>query len=193
MATLRERLARRFFGDVIDRAVASAVSVRVDDSSGWDQLSGGTDLDRPWSDRIEDLDDALEAWRKNFLVRRIVNLTTSYVVGNGITVTSDRPEIQDFIQAFWNHPKNHIDRRLGPICDELTRAGEAFPALFTNRVDGMSYVRLIPAVRINQIDTHEEDYETEFAHHQITDNLEGKWRIAPDHNLAFLRIRRAGR
>ena len=53
----------------------------------------------------------------------------------------------------------------------------------------MSYVRLIPAVRINQIDTHEEDYETEFAHHQITDNLEGKWRIAPDHNLAFLRIR----
>jgi hypothetical protein len=31
------------------------------------------------------------------------------------------------------------------LCDELTRAGEVFPVLFTNRVDGMSYVRSISA------------------------------------------------
>jgi len=169
--------------------VASAVSVRVDDSSGWSQMSGGTDLDRPWGERIEDLDDALEAWRKNFLVRRIVTLTRSYVVGNGITITSDRPDLQDFITAFWKHPKNRIDRRLGPICDELTRAGEAFPVLFTNRVDGMSYVRLIPACKIDTLETDEDDYETEIQYHQTTNTVDGKWWNGPGHPKAYKRAR----
>jgi hypothetical protein len=175
---LRERVrgdvARALFGDLIDAAVASAVSVRVDDSAGWDQTAGGASpLDRAWSEWRDDADDALEAWRKNFLVRRIVNLTRSYVVGNGITISSSIAEVDAFAQAFWNHRQNRMVRRLGPMCDELTRVGEVFPVLFTNQFDGMSYVRFIPAARIDEVETGADDYELELSYRQLTGSVRG--------------------
>jgi len=190
MPTFRQRIATRLFGDIIDQAAkdaAAAVSIRIDDSRGWDQIAGGTGpADQPWSEYATNLQDAHEAWRKNFLVRRIVNLTTSYVVGNGITVTSKDPDVDKFIRAFWRHPKNHVARRLGPMCNELTRAGELFPVLFTNKIDGMSYLRFVPASQILHLETDKEDYETELRYGQIQrETVEIKWWIGTDHPKAY--------
>jgi len=190
MPTFRQRIAQRLFGDIIGQAAkdaAAAVSIRIDDSRGWDQIAGSAGpADRTWSEYATDLEGALQAWRKNFLIRRIVNLCTSYVVGNGITVTSKDPDVNEFIRTFWNHPKNHIARRLGPMCNELTRAGELFPVLFTNKVDGMSYLRFVPASQIRDIETAQEDYETELRYGQIQrDTVETKWWIGPDHPTAY--------
>ncbi|MGD2179250.1 MAG: hypothetical protein PVG71_15670 [Anaerolineae bacterium] len=195
---LRERLANALFGDllggIVDQRIQEAgkhsaagpVSVRVDDSRGWDQLAGGGPADRPWADKYADLEDILEAWRRNFFVRRLVTLTRSYAIAGGITVSSDVPEVQTFIDAFWNHRQNRLDRRLGPLCDELTRAGEIFPILFTNRGDGMSYVRFVPAFRIRTIETDDDDYEIETRYGQTReDTAEAKWWIGPGHRHAF--------
>ena len=193
MPSLRERIVERFFGDIIDaRVQAAAVTIRIDDSRGWDSLTPGP-ADRPWAERLDDLDDALEAWRKNFMVRRLVTLTRSYVVGSGITVSSEVPSVETFIREFWDHPKNRMARRLGPMCDELTRAGEIFPILFTNRVDGMSYVRFIPASRIRELDTAKDDYEIEKRYGEmqlLTADL--KWWYGLAHHRAFT-LTRGGR
>lgn len=162
-----ERFVRWAFGSIIERAVNAAVTVRVDDSPGWTTLGDGP-TDRPWSEKYEDLKDTLDAWRKSFLIRRIVTLTHAYVVGNGITITSKIPEVEEFVQKFWKHPKNRMDARLVPICDELTRSGEVFPVLFTNPVDGMSYIRLITAHLINHIETKKDDLEAELWYEQQT-------------------------
>lgn len=193
--TFRQRIAQRIFGDIIAQAAtdaAAAVSIRIDDSRGWDQIAGGAGpADRPWSEYATNLEDAHNAWRKNFLVRRIVNLTTTYVIGNGITVTSSDPHVNEFIHAFWKHFKNHIPQRLGPMCNELTRAGELFPVLFTNKVDGMSYVRFVPASQIREMETDTEDYETELRYGQIQrDTVEVKWWIGPDHDHAFKLVKK---
>ncbi|MDF1513853.1 MAG: hypothetical protein P1S60_08600, partial [Anaerolineae bacterium] len=128
----------------------SPVSVQVDDSNGWGSLTYAPN-DRTWGEVYSDLEDALEAWRKNFFIRRVVVLIRSYVVGKGIGIGSSIPEIDTFIQAFWHHPSNHMSRRLGPICDALTRDGEVFPILFTNIMTGMSYVRFKSARMIREI------------------------------------------
>jgi len=191
MPTIRERIVNYLFGDLIAaqaKAQAAAVTVRVDDSSGWNSLSAGP-TDRPWSERFDDLNDALEAWRKNFFARRIVTLTRSYVVGNGITISSKDPDVEEFIKAFFNHPQNHIPTRLGEMCNELTRSGEIFPVLFTNRADGMSYVRFVPASRIIEIETAPDDYETELSYSQATDSAEPKKWIGPGHKSALKRAR----
>lgn len=166
------------------KATMAAISIRVDDSAGWDQLTPGP-ADRPWSGRSADLEDALEAWRKNFLIRRIVTLIRSYVVGNGITVSSQDPTVDKFVQAFWKHKQNRITRRLGPMCDELTRAGEIFPALFTNRLDGTSIVRFVPAFRISQLETDPEDYEIELRYGERRDTVEPKWWLGPGSANAY--------
>jgi hypothetical protein len=121
----------------------------------------GGPADRTWSDLAQDMDDALEAWRKNFLIRQIVRLTTAYVVGDGITVKARNQLTTRFAADFWSHRQNRLDRRLSAWCDELTRSGELFIALFTNPLDGMSYVRAIPARQIVAVETSADDYETE--------------------------------
>ena len=187
--TVRERIAHLLFGDVIDDAIKranAAISIRVDDSSGWDRLTKTGPQDRPWSDRQQDLDDVLTAWRKSFLIRRITTLTHSYVVGNGIAISSKLPQVDQFIQEFWSHRQNHLSTRLSPMCDELTRSGELYPTLHTNKADGMSYVRLVPASRIREIKVAENDYEVELEYGELRGNtISLKWWIGPGHKNAL--------
>ncbi len=190
LMSLREQLAHFLFRDYIDAQVQKATAsifARVDDSPGWERLAGGGPADRPWADKYSDLEDTLEAWQKNFFVRRLVTLTRSYAVAGGIAIASPIDEVQEFIDTFWHHPKNRIHDRLGPICDELTRAGEIFPVLFTNPVDGISYLRFVPAASIQAIDTADEDYETELRYGQTQElTAELKWWFGPGHKRAFV-------
>lgn len=74
-----ERLAGTYIADRI------ALAVKENDAA-WALLYDRVGpSDRPYSERQDSLADALEAWRVNPLARRIVALTTDYVVGGGIT------------------------------------------------------------------------------------------------------------
>lgn len=166
--------ARNFIGSGLARLGADLVggklpSAKVSDDGDWNLLlkAGTGPTDRDWRAKSEDLDDALEAWRKNFLVRQVVRLTTAYVVGDGIRIFSKNPEVEEFIRAFCSHPENKLETRLPGLCDELTRAGELFPVLFTNKISGMSQVRFVPASQIEQIETDPEDYEKEMGYSEI--------------------------
>jgi hypothetical protein len=148
-----------------------SVQVRVDDSPGWtSHTAGDGPSDRPWHELQEDLGDALEAWRRNGWVRQIVRLCTAYVVGDGIGVSSSRSSVSRWVGKFWAHPQNRMGSRLGAWCDELTRAGEIYVALFPNAVDGMQYVRAVPASQIERVETDPEDYETETGYSEIIPN-----------------------
>lgn len=148
--------------------LGSVIVKITDDRSGWQQIqSGGGPVDRPWAEVQQDQLDSLEAWRKNFLIRQIVRLTTSYVVGDGIALSSEVPEVNLFLKMFWEHEENHISDRLPGWCDELTRSGEIFPVLFTNKITGMSHVRVIPASQIESIETDPNDYEKETYFYEI--------------------------
>jgi hypothetical protein len=190
--TFLDQIIERLFGSRIQalvdaRAETATVSVRVDDSPGWDSQTSAGPHDRRWSERADDLDDALEAWRKNFMVRRITSLIRSYVVGAGIQIGSSDPNVDAFVQAFWAHRQNQLARRLGPMCDELTRSGELFPVLHTNRVDGMSYVRFVPAARIRVIETAPNDYEIERRYRELgsPEDPEGRAWYGRGHWRAF--------
>jgi hypothetical protein len=163
LARLRHGLAERWFADVITARVENAV--RVLDDEYWTQIRGGAPtLDREWSVRRENLDDALEAWRANPLARRIVALTTDYVIGSGIAVLSDSDWVQRYVDEFW--ALNGMAARLYAWCDELTRSGELFILLRTDPVSGMSFVRALPAQWIDEVEVDPDDYERELRYHQ---------------------------
>ena len=125
--------------------------------------------------------DALTAWRKNPLAWRIVAITSDYVAGDGISLSSPYRSLRRFINEFWHHPKNQLHLRLEAMCDELTRAGDLFVLLFRNPQDGMSYVRFITKDRIRRIESAANDYETELAYEEV--NLLGestRW-LSPQH------------
>ncbi len=120
------------------------------------------DRDRFPHDRREVLAQAVEAWRSNPLGRRIVGLTSQYVLGDGITIASQHAAADRFLKQFWDHRLNRMDTRCGEWCDELTRTGNLFVLLSTDAA-GMSYVRAFPAASIERIESQPNDIEQPLA------------------------------
>lgn len=121
--------------------------------------------DRYDYDREEVLRLALEAWRVNPLARRIVALTTQYVVGAGLRLSSTHAATHAFLEAWWNHRLNQLPMRVYEWCDELTRSGELFVLLSTDAA-GMSYARAVPACEIESIETAANDVQQERVYYQ---------------------------
>ena len=121
---------------------------------------GGSEIDRYTYDRERLLADALEAWRVNPLARRIVGLTSQYVVGGGITFSCPHAPTAAFLRSFWDHPLNAIAIRAYEWCDELTRSGNLF-LLLSSDAAGMTYVRAVPASQVKTIFTRENDLDQE--------------------------------
>jgi len=172
--TWRTRIARY----LAPHAFATPITVRVDDGPGWQPL--GTRLDRDWGALFQMQTDAVTAWRENPLARSIIRLTTDYVVGDGITLTSKYGPLQHFIDDFWNHPENLMAMRLPEMCAELARAGELFPALHHDPT-GMSYIRMVPASTIDRLTWKLGDYESELTYHEITETMAGHTWLSPRH------------
>ncbi len=143
----------------IERRVQLAVRA-LDDSRdrAWNKTEG--DRDRYAYNREEVLRQCLEAWRENPLARRIVELTSDYVVGGGIGLKADVQATHEFLDLWWNHRLNHMPIRVFEWCDELTRAGEIFPVISTDAA-GMSYLRAVPALDILEIESAPNDVEQE--------------------------------
>ena len=129
--------------------------------------TAGTDLDPRWDDLLRNLNDAREAWRANPLARRLVSLVASFVCGDGIALSSERRDLARFLRAFWDHEQNGLALRQFAWCEELSRSGELFITLHMNPVDGMSYVRALPASSIDRVETAPGDYETELVFHEV--------------------------
>ena len=155
-----DQIKNHLFTSVIDRQVRQALAAAELDST-WTLGSRGlneSERDRLDYDREEVLRQALEAWRINPLARRIVGLTTQYVVGGGITYSSKHGGNARFLDAFWNHRLNRMPVRISEFCDELARSGNLFLLLSTDAA-GMSYVRAVPALEIERIESRPNDIE----------------------------------
>lgn len=154
LSTLFSRFTRR----------ARLASLPETDSTFWIGARQGLDQRERFDfDREETLRQCLEAWRVNPLARRLVGLTTQYVVGGGLHLRADHPATHAFLEDWWNHRLNQLPQRVYEWCDELTRAGELFLLVSTDAA-GMSYVRAVPAADIAAIQTAPNDVQQELAY-----------------------------
>ena len=131
-------------------------------------------LDRPVYDRREVLEECLNAWRFNPLARRLVELTSQYAAGGGMTWRCNDAYTSEFLQRFWNERLNRLDLRLTEFSDELVRTGNLFILLSTDS-SGMSYLRTLPTSTVETISALENDLEQETAFQTFPD-LDGNAR-----------------
>ena len=127
----------------------------------------GSEIDKPWPDLAQEFEDVRDAWRNNPLARRLVGLQVAYVVSDGLHLHAKAPALKKYLETFVQHPKNNLALRQVQLYEELVRTGELFITLHTNIADGMSYIRAIPASRIDKIDFQPGDYETELSYHEV--------------------------
>jgi hypothetical protein len=107
-----------------------------------------------------------EAYRANPLAFAIIELTTSFVLGEGITVSANNKRVQQVIDKFWYNPENHMDERIYNLCTELSLYGEQFVHYFVNQYDGSVVIRQIDPSLIDEIETDPEDVEKQRRFHR---------------------------
>jgi hypothetical protein len=161
-----------------------ALAVRETDDTfilGARQASQQNWRDRYDYDREKILLDALLVWRSNPLARRIVELTSQYVVGGGLVPSCKHIPTAAFLTKFWNHRLNHMETRCIEWCDELTRSGELFILISTDP-GGQSYARAVAAADIQAITPSPNDIEqaVSFQPKASADNLDPAPYIAYD-------------
>src|SRR5664279_3238476 len=103
----------RIFSKQIRSQVRAALSVIENDLTF--VRSGNTstqDRDRYPYDRLEVMTQALEAWRVNPLARRIIELTSQYVVGGGLSFECKNAYASKFLAKFWDHRLNRMTIRV---------------------------------------------------------------------------------
>lgn len=157
--SLIQRLTQGLFANEIGRQVRALLSETDNSFTVGTQNLTQTRRDRLVEDRYTVLEDSLDAWRANPLARRVVELTTQYVVGGGIQIGIKHKATETFVNKFWSNRLNHMNTRVMEMCDELSRTGNLFVLISTDP-GGMSYIRIIPAMSIDRIVSRENDYET---------------------------------
>jgi hypothetical protein len=146
----------------------------------WSRYVNGTEEDYLWrklSDNVYQKDvipstyleihnACYEAYNANPLAFAIIELTTSFVLGEGITVSANNKRVQQVIDAFWYHPENHMEERVYSLCTELALYGELFIHFFVNQYDGSVVIRQIDPSLIDQIETDPQDIEKPLRYHR---------------------------
>jgi hypothetical protein len=173
-------LRRRSGGRVVEQVNLADGFAQEDAIWGGEASGGGTEEDFYWRRLSDDasLKDVIpstylelhyqcyEAWNANPLAAAIIEMTTSFVLGQGVTVEAGNKKVQRLLRSFWNDPANRMDERVYSLCQELALYGEIFVRFFVNAYDGMVKVRLIDPSLIDLIETDPEDVETPLRFHR---------------------------
>lgn len=128
-----------------------------------------------------------EAYNANPIAFSIIEMTTSFVLGKGLTVSATNPRVQKVIDDFWNNPSNKMDERIYLICNELSLYGEQFIRFFVNPYDGTVVIRQIDPSFIDEIETDPEDIENVLRFHRrpigqiMTATADSQPHIDPSH------------
>ena len=166
----RRAIAGRLFGD------AGALQVEEAETDlGWHTLGPGSQRETSLAEQQEALASSDDAYRHNPLAFRVVELGVDFVLGRGIALRSADPAAEEWLRAWWDHPLNNLSLRQFDLCRELSLSGEAFVTLHTSPLDGLTYLRLVPARLIDRIETNPEDVEDEWRYHQAGVELGGRW------------------
>ncbi len=146
----------------------------------WGKLASGNEEDYLWrrlsdSPYIKDVipatyleihNQCYEAYNANPLAFSIIEMTTSFVLGEGLTVSAHNARVQQVLDEFWRQPENRMEERVYSLCTELSLYGELFIHFFVNEYDGSVTIRQIDPSLIDQIETDPEDIEKPLRYHR---------------------------
>lgn len=104
-------------------------------TSGYEQLGlpGTFSLLREWNiwERLAILERCHMAYERNPLANTAVGLTTLFVVGKGLNLTFDNPDVKAVVEDFMNDPENDFEIAQTELCNQLQIDGEIFIRFFT--------------------------------------------------------------
>jgi hypothetical protein len=174
----REAIAGRLRGSALAERTEEVVE-EAESDAGWRSVGMGGEREAPFAEHREALALSDDAYRHNPLAFRIVELGVDFVLGRGAALRCSDQAAEEWLREWWAHPLNNLPLRQFDLCRELSLAGELFVTLHTSPLDGLTYLRPVPARQIDRIETSPEDLEDEWRYHQSVGGadhgIDGRW------------------
>lgn len=123
-----------------------------DIKAGFRRISGqatNRDLSPLIQDRMIEL--AWYLYDRNPLAKRMVDITKDFVVGDGLKATATDPDVQAWLDKFWDDPVNRLDLELPDYVKELSIFGEQLYIASSNPVDGSVRLWYVDPSEIEQV------------------------------------------
>jgi hypothetical protein len=101
---------------------------------------------------------------KNPFVRRGIEVSSFYVVGRGVTITSPDPDVDEVIQDFFNNPKNQSELGYAGLLRRIQARwtdGNIYSILFGDPKTGEQLIRSIDPIEIVEIVNDPDDVSVE--------------------------------
>ncbi len=121
--------------------------------AGWRRISqtgSMRDLTPQKQDRMQAI--AYYLWVTNPFAQRLVEIVTDYVVGEGVTIRAEDPEVAALLERYWNDEVNARDENLPVEVSELAVFGEQLCICPSNPVNGMVRLGSVDAMHIEAIE-----------------------------------------
>jgi hypothetical protein len=136
-----------------------AAGATIDEDRGWRRLTGGAMRDIPEFklERMREL--ALFLWRTNMLANRLIELPLAYLLAEGVRLQAADPEVQGWLDAFWDDAINAMDLKLEKKMREHHIYGEQCWPVFVNAVSGAIRLGYIDPAEIDEVVTDPDNAE----------------------------------
>lgn len=137
-------------------AITLAAGLSVDPDDYMYRRAGGSlknrrrDLTPVQQDRM--LEIAWYLWEQNPFAKRLVQLTTDLILGEGVTVQAKDERLQQAIDEFWNHRINQLRTRLPEFNNALELNGELILPTEVNPVTGRPTLGFIDPSNVARVE-----------------------------------------
>lgn len=119
-----------------------------------------------WPERFDVLERCHQVWERNPLARAGIAWTTSFVVGDGGSLTYFAKEVREVLEEFINDPMNHFKSYEREFCEALQVDGDLFIRFFDNR-QGHTVVIPVRPWHIHWLTTDPENYKQVLSYHYV--------------------------
>lgn len=139
------------------RLTAAPAGDAARDDLGWRKLTGDPNRKLPsvTQDRMIELSYWL--WKNNPMANWIIEITTAFVVGDGVKIEAKHPDVQALLDAFWSNPINAMNIYLEKHTRELGIYGELCLPKFVSEHAGKVSVGFIDPAVIRDVLTDPEN------------------------------------
>lgn len=109
--------------------------------------------------------------------KAMLNNVTNYIIGDGLKFSVPNDKIQKFLEDYWK--RNGLQLKQSKLVWSTMQLGEYFPAMFTNKDNGLVSLRNYRTYEIQDIEVAKNDRDKYLAYHYYPATGEfmsdGKW------------------
>lgn len=140
-------------------AALSAASAGNDPDMEWRRLSGNSNRLLPIAAWARQVEVCYWLWKTNPLGNWIIETLTSFITGNGFSVTATNENLDKFIKEFWNDPINDLDAKLEDKVRQLSIFGVQCWTIFRAQQTGRIRLGMVDPAQIRNIYSDPENAE----------------------------------